>query len=791
MLSNYFLVTFRSMVKNKVFIAINVFGMGLAIGCCLVAYFIYDYNSSFNSTHLNSSTLYRVSSMREFQNEVTRYGYSPMPLGNSIRQNVADVDHVVRYNPNGLDFRIGTDVFNTDMAYVDPEFFQVFTIEMISGAPLSAKNEVMITDELAAKYFKGENAVGKSLTQVLDSGKTKEFVVSGVFRKQPNNSSFGRDAFVHFENGFIKDPAQEENNWKLRTTLFIQVKNPDQVPIVREQLKTYAANNNAVREDFLIREFDVEPFEGMALSDSFNSVRGVWTNQSSPPSMAVGTAMMGLFIVLIACFNLTNTAIAVSSRRLKEIGIRKVMGSSRVNLIAQFIGETTFICFMALIVGILIGEFALVPAFNSIWSYIKLEPDYFGRPAFLIFTVLTLLFTGLVAGSYPAFYVSKFSPTSILKGKLKFGGTTVFSRVLLTFQFVISIISIVFSLAFIDNASFQRNYDLGFNKQETAFCWVRNAAEYEQFRNRLLQNPDVISIAGATNHIGTSFQNDPIKFESSELEADIVDVGVDYLKTVGLTLVAGRDFTWDSQTDKTESVIVTENLAKSFGWDDAIGKEIKWMDTVNYVVVGVIKDVLNQGVWRKAEPMMLRYRGGEEIHFVIASAPLAKMKEVRASMEAIHKELFPDRIARIRVMDEVTLQATEVNNNILAMCVFTGLVALFLSASGLFTLVSLNIIKKMKEIGVRKVLGASFTNLTRVINGEFFAVLAIAAVFGASSGGWLAGKLMGSIWDYFQPATTLTVISSVALMFVVAVFTVGYKIVQTFGVNPADVLRDE
>lgn len=247
--------------------------------------------------------------------------------------------------------------------------------------------------------------------------------------------------------------------------------------------------------------------------------------------------MMGLLIVLIACFNLTNTAIAVSSRRLKEIGIRKAMGSKRGHLIAQFIGETSFICLMALIVGILLGEFALVPGFNAMWSYVKLEPDYFGRPAFLIFAVTTLVFTGLVAGSYPAFYVSRFSPIEILKGKLKFGGTSIFSQSLLTFQFVISIISIVFSLAFIDNARFQRDYNLGFNKSETAISAVKNRAEYEQFRNRMLQNPDVISVAGSTHHIGINYLNDPIKYESTEIEADILDVGDDYVKTMGLTLV--------------------------------------------------------------------------------------------------------------------------------------------------------------------------------------------------------------------------------------------------------------
>lgn len=790
LLPNFFLVTFRNMMKNKVFIILNVLGMGLAIANCLIAYFIYDYNMTFNATHVQSPTIYRVSSMRQFQNDVTRYGYAPLALGNAIKENVPLVDRVVRYNPFGIDFRLGTDMFNTDMAYVDPEFFTMFTFDMQEGTAPVNTSQVVISEEVAGIHFKGESAVGKMLTQVLDSGKTKEYMVSGVFRNPPNNSSFTNDAFILFASQYTEDPTQE-NNWRLRTTLFVQVINPAQVPAVEKQIKSYAANNNAVREDFIIGEFDLEPFVGMAVRDSFNDVRGVWTNQASPQSMAYGTAIMGFLVVLIACFNLTNTAIAVSSRRLKEIGIRKVMGSSRGHLIGQFISETMFICFLAMIVGILLGEFALVPGFNVLWSEVKLDPDYFGRPAFLIFTSLMLLFIGLLAGGYPAFYISKFQPTEILKGRMRFGGTTFFSRVLLTLQFTISVIAIVSSIALVDNAKFQRDFDLGVNLKGVAYSWVRSQAEYEQFRNRLLQLPDISSIGSSTHHIGTSYINDPVKHESSEIEVDILDAGDDYVKTVGLSLLEGRDFIKDSESDKRESVIVTQTLADGFGWTEPLGKEIVWMDSVKYQVIGVIKPVLNQGLWRKAEPMMIRYSGKENTKFIIVSAPDDKIKSVKESMEAIHKDLFPDRIARIRLMDEVTVNANNVNNNILTMFIFTGIVALFLSSAGLFTLVSLSIIKKMKEIGVRKVFGASAGNLSRVINGEFFAVLTIAAVLGAAAGGWMSRMLMGSIWAYYQSPTGWTIIGSVAVILAVAVATVGYKILQTVRLNPANVLRDE
>ena len=569
MIKNYLLITFRSLLKNKLYIFINIFGMATAIACCIVAYFNFDFNKSFDSHHINASTVYRVNSAREFQNEITSYGYVPIALGNAIKQNVKEVDEVVRYSPDDGDFRIGQELFNAELVFVDPAFFSLFTFEFLEGAgSLKDKSEICISEELAEKYFGKEKAFGKPLTQMLDSGKTKEFIVSGVFKKQPSNSSFSVDAYLHHDNAFGTDPEFTENSWRYRNTLFVQVKDPSRVNAIQAQLKPYVENNNKIREDFIIRDFELQPFAGMAESDSYSEKPGTWTRGASPIAAVVGIGMMGIFVLLIACFNLTNTAVAISSRRLKEIGIRKVMGSSRKHLIFQFIGETSMICFIALIVGMIIGEFVLIPAFNELWPELKLATDYIGKPDFLIFMVSVLVFTSLLAGSYPAFYISKFQPTSILKGKLKFGGTNYFTRILLTLQFSISLIGIVSSFAFTDNARYQREFDLGFDKKGLVFTEIENRSEYETFRNALLENPDIISISGSEHHLYSSFIIDPIKHEGKEIEIDILNVGDNYLETVGLTLKEGRDFEKDSETDRKESVIITEGLARKLGLNE-------------------------------------------------------------------------------------------------------------------------------------------------------------------------------------------------------------------------------
>jgi len=792
MIKNYLLITLRSMLKNKLYLSINIVGMAISIACCIIGYFNWDFNLSFDSHHVNAPTIYRVNSIREFQGRQTTYGYTPIALGNAIRENVADIDALVRYSPGGGNFRVKDELFQTNVTNVDPTLFQLFSFDFLEGnGELKDKSQIVINDELAQKHFGKESALGKMMVQVLDSGKTKEFIVAGVFRKQPSNSSFPDPAFTRYENQFGNDPKYHENTWYYRATLFVQVKDPSRIASIEAQLQPYTENNNKIREDFIMKAFKLQSFVGMAVADEYDEVPGTWTRGGSPIAAVVGIGVMGIFVLLISIFNLTNTAVAVSSRRLKEIGIRKVMGSTRKHLIFQFIGETTITCLLALIVGVALGEWLLIPAFNELWPDLKLEPDYFGRPNFLYFMVGALAFTSLLAGSYPAFYISKFQPVSILKGKLKFGGTNYFTRFLLMMQFAISLIGIVCSFAFTDNARFQKEFDLGFNKEGVVFTYVNNRSEFETFRNALSENTDIISIAGSQHHLYASSFNDPIKHEDKEIEVDILDIGEDYVPTVGLTLLSGRNFVKDSGTDRKESVIVTEELAKELGLSEPLGKEIIWMDTVHYFIVGVVKNIYNRGLWEKFSPVMFRYGPADKVNHILVKASADKLRSVNAFMEVKWKEIFPNRMYNGRYMDDEIVEANTVNNNIVIMFVFLGAVALMLSATGLFTLVSLNIIKKMKEIGVRKVLGATMGNLARVINTEFAIILVLASVLGGFLGAYMASMLMSSIWRYYLDATPQTLAVSATILFVVSALSVGYKVYSTTRLNPANVLRDE
>lgn len=790
MIKNYFLITWRSMMRNKVFLLVNIFGMAVAIACCIVAYFNWEFDTQFDKHHTQAENIYRVSSVREFNGETTLVGYAPLPLGNAIRENVGDIEKVVRMSWSFSNFKIDDNLFPARLAYTDAEFFEVFSFEIVDGttAGLSDKSKIYLSDEMAMKLFGRVDVTGQSLTQVLGN-ELKEYLVGGVFEKQPPNSSFSEDAYANYENFYDEAKDVKEDDWKSRNVLFVLIRDPSRLDAVTRQLQPYRENNNRVREDFLISEFKVEPFDGMARRDAA-AERWANTQNASPPEAVISTVIMGILVLLIACFNMTNTAIAISSRRLKEIGLRKVMGGLRSQLIIQFLGETMLICTIALFLGLFLGE-VLLSGWNALWADMKLTSHYLDNPGFLMFMIGVLAFTALVAGGYPAFYISHFEPVSILKGKLKLGGTNYFTRILLGLQYSISLVALIFAIAFYANSRYQRDLDIGFDRSGVILAYVSNETEFDTYRNALLQNKDIASVAGSKHSIMSSWYNDPVKFESQELEVEILDVGDDYLSTMGMTLVAGRDFQKDSETDRKQSIIVTENFAAKFGWDDPIGKKVVWMDTVSLYVVGVIRDVYTQGLWREMEPMMLRYASRDQYSHVLVKATADKLPAVNQFMEEQWKMIFPNRLYNGWYLDEVMVEAVTVNSNIVTIFSFMGVIALVLSVTGLFTLVSLNIIRKMKEIGVRKVLGASMANIAAIINVEFMIILGLAAIAGTAASYYAVEALMSAIWRYYQPATAFTFAISVVLMFTISALVIGSKVYMAASMNPVRTLRDE
>jgi ABC-type antimicrobial peptide transport system permease subunit len=409
----------------------------------------------------------------------------------------------------------------------------------------------------------------------------------------------------------------------------------------------------------------------------------------------------------------------------------------------------------------------------------------------MFFLVGMLLFVGILAGSYPAFYISRFEPISILKGKLKFGGTNYFTRVLLALQFSVSLIAIISAVGFLQNARYQREYDLGFDVRGSILAWVSNKSDYDTYLNALQGNPDITAMAGSSSGIFSSRGHDPIKYDSRQIEVDVIYVGDEYRKTIDLELLQGRDFIKDSKTDQQESIIITQKMAGLFGNENPIGKQIIWRDSIKLFVVGVVKDVYTRGLWTELDPMMIRFVPPTEYNQIVVSTKAENVPAVNEFMKKQWAKVFPNKAFDSRMLVSNMHEIDNLNMSIVYMYTFLGALALILSATGLFTLVSMNIISRMKEIGVRKVLGASVLNITRIVNTEFIIILLAASVLGSWSAYKMSNIIMGSIWKYYQGVNTLTFIVSIGLVFTVSFLTIGYKVFSVATMNPVKTLRDE
>jgi putative ABC transport system permease protein len=794
MLKNYLALALRNLLKYRLFLFINVLGLGVAIACCIVAFLNIDFNENFDRHHLNARNIYRVQFWNEYEGQRNRYAVVPTPLGNMVKQNFADVSKVVQYTVSSADIRIGDELFNTRLSYADSAFFEFFSYGIKDGAfdDFQDKSKIFISEKLAKTYFNTAEATGKEITQLIN-GNPVQYTVGGVFENQPFNSSFQFDAITLWDNysNTTINAGYFETDWKAMNTLFLWVPDPSRISAVTKQLQKYIEPQNKAREDLKVTEYYLQCFEGLALSFHDGPwLNGDQLNAAMPSYSVLAPAVIAILLLLLACFNFTNTSIAISSRRIKEVGIRKVLGGSKKELVLQLLADTLILITISVGVGLALAYF-LVPAYNSMWPSLELSLDFSGNGNLFIFLGGLLLITTMIAGSYSALYITSFKPISVLKGKMKTAGTNWFTRILLGLQFSIALLSLVFGYAYIRNAEYQRQYDLGYLTKGIITAPLNSEGDFNAYRNALLINKDIDVVAGSRNHVSDDFYKAPVKFEGTEHQAEVIDVGEDYLEAMDITILQGRGFQKDKESDRADAVIVSEEFVSQFAIRNPIGKRILFMDSLSLYIIGVTKNIYPDAFWRPVGPVMLRYVGPDRYkHLVVRTSP-EHLLEVNDFMKKEWNKLFPARLYTGKYSDG-NLRITEmINTNVIKIFGFLGVIAVLMSTTGLFSLVSLNIVRKLKEIGVRKVLGASTANIIWLIGLEFIIILGFASMLGSALGYVMVNKMMDAVWEYYLEVSYATLEICVVFLFSVAMATVGVKVFRTTLINPVIVLREE
>ena len=792
MLQNYLKIAFRNLFRHGRYTVINVVGLAVALACCIVAYLNYEFSYGYDVFHENAERIYRVNSTRIVNDDAQEWGITPMPLGPILEAEFPFVEKQARISRTQGVFQYGDKVLNETVHFADPALLEMFTFPLKQGLPdvLRDPNKIVVSQELAVKYFGQENPMDRQVT-IRFNDEVRTYTVGAVVEKIPRNSSIQFDILTHYDNLRAFGELDDWKRWGLVT--FIEVSDPAPLAALNDRLTPYLDLQNAARPDWEIERFYFVPLPEMFLTSE--ATRAYILVEGMHPAAIVAPSIIAVLLLLMACFNFMNTAIAFAGKRLKEIGVRKVVGGMRRQLIGQFMGESMLLCVLAFGLALLLAE-VFAPAYSSLWPYLDLQIDYADNAPLLGFLAALLLVTGVLAGAYPAVYISSFNPVNILKGRQQLAGLNLFTRALLTAQLTIAVLVILGSIVFTNNARYQETVDIGYDRDMVLIVILDEPERFAPFRDAIVQNPNILSVAGSRNHISYSTSGALVETEPTEnrevvkSEVDMYRVGENYVETMGLTLLGGRNFDPDMDTDFTDAVLVNETLARELAWAEPVGQVMK-IDSVRYEVIGLVGDFHDNGLWAPVDPCVFRLTTLDEYYFLTARVQGDDLIATNAFLAETWARIVPDHPYEGYYQDDVLAEAMLINRSIKTVFYYIALLAIVIAAAGLFAMVSLNIARRTKEIGIRKVLGASVLHISRLINAPFILMLLIASVLASVAGYYTFEMLLDSIWAYHVGMGVLPFVLATVLIFLIALVTVGGRVYKISSANPVNALRYE
>lgn len=781
---NYFKIGLRNLWKQRMPSAINIIGLSLAIGCSVVVFKFVEYSYVKDDFHENLDELFLVTHYEELESNTGRNGGTDNLLVDEILQTVPGIKTSTRYNYQQPQVRYNGTVKYEAALFVDEQFMDMFSFDLLYGNPnaLYNENQVIIDESTSIALFGEESPLDKEIEiKIRDDWKT--LTVGAVYRDRPSNSSLMINMlvnYVHFEQEF-----RDRDTWN--TNFFIQKQEGVEVSNMLAAMDELLPVYNKENEEYAISYFELEPLSTMA-KNSNSMMNGV----GSAPSMApiITLSAIGLFMLTLATLNYINISLAMVMKRLKEIGIRKVIGSKRKQLITQFIIENFLLCSLSMLIGILLAHSLFLPGFNEIAGN-SFKIDILSEPSFVLFLICLLFFITLISGLYPAIVASSFKPISILRKSTSRSGNRLLSNVFLTFQMILAMVTIVAAVMFVYTNRVNESIDWGYDQYNKLVLSVMDDDYTQEFRDYLASNPKVKDFAGTQSTIGQALNGVP--FENGEFKgyAELFSVGTNYPEVLGLTLLEGRLFDEALASDLENTLVVNEAFLERFQLDFDPDNTYIQQDTVNYRIIGVVEDYLYSAPTSRIRGAALRAIPSDQY-----TSYLAQMEEgdIFEQREQVMKELgglLEDQDLYIGVQETSFDSFYEEMRGVRNIMIFTATVAILLAAMGLYGLVNINVTNHIKDFGIRKVLGASGMSLSKTVMGKFKFVILLAILIGCPIAVLLVDMLINNIYAYAPRIGVGPLSIAVLILLTVAFFTLNLQVRKVRRMNPAETLRAE
>ena len=788
MFKNYYKISLRSLIKNPLSSFINIFGLSAAIGVCLVVYAFFQHQNSMDQFHENKNEVYLATFYADWDGVQEQFGLTPRPLGDMLKEDFTHIKKVCRLEDQNVVLKYEDNVFHEKVRFSDPEFLEMFTFPLKWGTPgsLTDLNSIILSDEMSKKYFGDENPVGRDMLMILSENRSKALKVTGVVEAFPKAHDIEFDFLINFQNLRVLDLQYNFSDWKeLVNATLIQVDNPNDLIPIEAGMEKYRLLHNEVDQDRVITAF---AFEQLAtLYETSDDIRGAITyNYSAPGRLAL--PIIALFMIALACFNYINIAIVSAAKRLKEIGVRKVMGANRGRVIIQFLAENVLVTAFALILGFILGIAIFLPWFVEL-SELPLDLKLVDKNLW-IFLAALMLATGLTSGMYPALYISKFEVAQIFKGSIRFGRKNPLTKTLLGFQLVFACILIVGGVMFTQNTTYQATRSWGYNQSNALYASVEDQVAYERLHAALLQDQNVLAISGSQHHLGKDMATTVIHRPDRQYDVQQLAVDANYFETMGLQLADGRVFRDQSKNDK-KAVIMNEFLVKNMVLQQPVG-ELFEIDSIKYEVVGVVKDFHARNLYHEIRPTIFTLADRRDFRYLSLKARSGSEASAYETLKGEWATLFPEIPFQGGHQEDVwgvTYMSSEADQGRFMRAV--AFLAVLLASLGLYGLVTLNVSGRVMEFSIRKVLGAGVKSIAASITKQYVVLSLVALFIGLPISYVLIGELLEFLYAYPMPLTYSGMIISAGLLLLVLFTVIATQVSKVFRSNPVEGLRVE
>ena len=797
MFKNYFKIAWRNMQRNKVYSFINIAGLSLGLAAAMLIILYVKDEVSYDRFQKNIANTYRITFTMfnkdggiEHKDGVTGYFQGPR-----FTANVSGIQSFVRIQSGGIDIKKGTDINSEDMLKVDSSFFSVFSFPLLSGNPktcLSNPYSIVVSEDEAKKQFGTTDAVGKTILVKNDSTFVP-YTVTAVAKRCPQNSSVKFNILLPLRPS--AEEMQSQENWfNFFLNTFVVLDPHANVATVKKQMQQFYDRDSKEAVKLLTEkfgamlgraEYGLQPMAAMHLSKDFPANGGVV--DASNPVYSYILSGIALFILLIACINFVNLTVARSLKRAKEIGIRKVVGGNRKQLMIQFLSESFILCFIAFVMALAIVKVVL-PVFNDL-SNKALALSYLFDARLIAFYIVLFIVTSLLAGFYPAIILSGFNPVQTLYSRFTLSGKNYLQKSLVVLQFALASFLICATIIIYLQFNFLTTEKLGYD--DTNLVLVNKDLKRDEaklFKEQLMKNPDIIGVAPKNGgYWGTRAKVNG----DSTIDFAYETIDETFLPLLKIPLVAGRNFSRDFPSDSSTSVLVNQAFVKQAGWKNPLGQEVNfWYKDKKYNVIGVVKDYHFEALSKKIGPQLFTMDPGNSFGMANIKIRPKTAGSSLAYIQKTFKSLFPLSPYSYTFKQDENSKNYETEAKWKQIMLFSAILTIFISCIGLFGLSVLSAEKRTKEIGIRKVLGASVSNIITTLSSDFL-ILVLVSMLVAIPAAWIAAAKWLEHYPYRISLSWWMFSSAAILVIFIALATVSFQAIKAAIANPVKSLRTE